>query len=274
MSRPPLAAAPTGHVEAPAAVLALAAGDELTPVWRNGLGGLTFRADGPGGARFIKWAAAGTPETDFAGEAERLEWLRAHGAAVPTVVSHGEDEAGSWLVTHQLAGESAVSPRWLSDPAAAARAIGAGLRQLHDALPVADCPYSWSTEERKARVLRRLAAAGEADGLGSGIDDAHRALGAVGALAMLAAAPTVDKLVVCHGDPCAPNTLIDKRGEFAGHVDMGEIGVADRWADIAVAAWSTVWNYGPGFEALVYEGYGIEPDERRIAYYRLLWDLE
>jgi kanamycin kinase len=49
--------------------------------------------------------------------------------------------------------------------------------------------------------------------------------------------------------------------------------VADRWADLAVAAWSTEWNYGPGYDGLVYEGYGIAPDPERIAYYRLLWDM-
>ena len=79
--------------------------------------------------------------------------------------------------------------------------------------------------------------------------------------------------MVCHGDACAPNTLLDGDGNFAGHVDLGDIGVADRWADLAVAAWSTEWNYGPGYERLVYEAYGIQPDAERIAYYRMLWDL-
>ena len=36
---------------------------------------------------------------------------------------------------------SAVDPQWVADPRTAARAIGAGLRLLHDALPVADCPF-------------------------------------------------------------------------------------------------------------------------------------
>ncbi|GGM00479.1 hypothetical protein [Nakamurella endophytica] len=49
--------------------------------------------------------------------------------------------------------------------------------------------------------------------------------------------------------------------------------MADRWADLAVATWSTVWNYGPGHEAAVLEAYGVEPDPVRTAYYRLLWDL-
>ncbi|WP_326639888.1 hypothetical protein OG884_34575 [Streptosporangium sp. NBC_01755] len=46
-----------------------------------------------------------------------------------------------------------------------------------------------------------------------------------------------------------------------------------RWADLAVAAWSTEWNYGPGYDGVVYDAYGIAPDPERIAYYRLLWDM-
>lgn len=85
--------------------------------------------------------------------------------------------------------------------------------------------------------------------------------------------PPLDRPVVCHGDACAPNTLLDAAGGFAAHVDLGSLGVADRWADLAVAAWSTEWNYGTGYERFVYEGYGIEADPSRIAYYRMLWDL-
>lgn len=85
--------------------------------------------------------------------------------------------------------------------------------------------------------------------------------------------PQLHDPVVCHGDACAPNALISAAGRVSGHVDLGALGVADRWADLAVAAWSTVWNYGPGFEPAVYRGYGVEPDEERGRYYRLLWDV-
>ena len=70
-----------------------------------------------------------------------------------------------------------------------------------------------------------------------------------------------------------PNTLLDDRGRFAAHVDLGHLGVADRWADLAVAGWSTDWNYGPGFDEVVYDAYGVAADLDRIRYYRLLWDL-
>lgn len=84
---------------------------------------------------------------------------------------------------------------------------------------------------------------------------------------------TIDRLVVCHGDPCAPNTWVGDDGRCSGHVDFGALGLADRWADLAVATWSTEWNYGPGWEELLLDAYGIAFDPVRTEYYRRLWEL-
>jgi kanamycin kinase len=53
-------------------------------------------------------------------------------------------------------------------------------------------------------------------------------------------------------------------------VDLGELGIADRWADLAIATWSTEWNYGPGWDGLLLDAYGAPPDTERTRYYRLL----
>jgi kanamycin kinase len=85
--------------------------------------------------------------------------------------------------------------------------------------------------------------------------------------------PPPDRLVVCHGDACAPNTLIGADGRWSAHVDLGALGVADRWADLAVATWSARWNYGPDWEQPLLDAYGVAADPERTAYYRLLYDL-
>jgi kanamycin kinase len=79
-------------------------------------------------------------------------------------------------------------------------------------------------------------------------------------------------VVVAHGDACAPNTLLDRHGRPVGHVDLGQLGVADRWADLAVATYSLSWNYDGDWEAELLDAYGIERDERRIGFYRRLWN--
>lgn len=241
------AGVPPRSVPVPAPVAELAGDRPVTPVWLNEAGGLTFQL-GEGETRtFVKWAPAGSGR-GLDAEAARLGWAARY-TTVPRVLEAGADADGAWLVTAGLPGESAVAPRWLADPATAVRAIGVGLRALHDRLPVDDCPFSWSVADRLADA---------------GIDPAGRA--------ELAEAPPLDRLVVCHGDPCSPNTLIHPDGSFSAHVDLDCLGVADRWADLAVATWSLEWNYGPGWDALLLDTYGIAPDPERTAFYRRVWE--
>lgn len=238
-------------------------------MWRNAVGGLTFRIDGScAETRYAKWLAAGTPGIDLAGEAARLTWAR-RWVSVPRVVEHGADAEGTWLLTAAVPGRSAVDPRWTAHPSTAAAAIGRGLRRLHDALPVDQCPFDWGTEIRLGQADERIADGARREEW----FPVHRHLSMAEARGRIGRPPPIDRLVVCHGDACAPNTLLHDDGTFAAHVDLGSLGVADRWADLAVAAWSTEWNYGQGYDGIVYDAYGINPDPDRIAYYRLLWDM-
>ncbi|RKR76115.1 kanamycin kinase [Frondihabitans australicus] len=236
-----------GDVETPPRVAELAGADTVTPVWRNEVGGLTFQlGEGPT-RRFAKWAPHGRGLNLVAEEA-RLRWAVDY-VTVPRVLASGRDDDAGWLVTQGLAGTSAVVPRWQSDPATAVTACGRALRAFHDALPVDDCPFDWS-------VSARLAAS-----------DKARAQEPT-----LPPVPPIDRLVVCHGDPCVPNTLLADDGTWSGHVDLDALGVADRWADVAVATMSLEWNYGPGWDGAFLDAYGIAPDVERTDFYRALWN--
>ena len=233
-------AGPFGCVAPPPALAALGT---LVPVWRNELGGLTFRGRLGAESIFVKWAPMGVG-LDLAAERDRMLWALAY-TPVPVVLDYQETPDGELLVTRAIEAANAVSPRWIADPAGAVRALAIGLRHWHDALPVADCPFDRSPG---TRIEGRSGVAG------------------------LASSPSVDRLVVAHGDPCAPNTLLSDEGIAVAHVDLQRLGVADRWADIAVASRNTVLNYGRGWERLFLEAYGVEPDPGRQQYYLELWD--
>jgi kanamycin kinase len=187
---------PAPDTPAPARVRELAAGATLTPVWANEAGGLTFRTDD---GRYIKHGPRSL-ETPIAGEVARLTWAAAY-TPVPRVIASGQDAADEWLVTAAIEGDSAVAPRWIANAetaATAVRAVGEGLRALHDALPVDDCPFDWTAPTRIANAAAR----------------------GIRVPASLQDAPPVDVAVVCHGDACCPNTLLDSTGAWTGHVDL------------------------------------------------------
>lgn len=252
----------------PAPVAALAAGAEVEVVWVNEVGGITFRLRHGRKHSFVKWSPAEC-EIDLLEERARLRWAGRF-IVVPRVLDAGSDQKGSWLQTSAIAGENAIAARWRADPRTAVRVIGRGLRVMHDRLPVAECPFSWAADER-VRVARARAGQGLIDPERWHSD--HRDLTVDAALELVAEPPPIDRLIVCHGDACAPNTLLSATGALAGHVDLGSLGVGDRWADLAVATWSTSWNYGPGWEEELLSAYGVGADPARTAYYRLLWDL-
>jgi kanamycin kinase len=255
-------------VEVPSVVHDLAdrlrSGATVVPVWRNEYGGLTVRLETECGSQrsYLKWVPDGAPCPDPLAEADRLLWAASF-TPVPRVLDAGRDAQGSWLLTAavEVRGEiasSAIEPRWHDRAERSAIAIGIGLRRFHDALPTDTCPFVRTAETRVAALTAELGTAEE------------RATTA----AALGTPPPVDRPVVCHGDATVPNTLLDRDGRFVAHVDVGDLGVADRWSDIAVTTRSVTRRYGPGLEPLVLTAYGVAPDRERTAYYRALWDAE
>jgi kanamycin kinase len=159
-------------------------------------------------------------------------------------VGYGEDDDAQWLLTTAVPGELAVGDRWRARGREAIAAIAAGLRAIHR-VPVADFPATWADEVWVGRQPGNLGPR-----------------------------PPIDGPVLVHGDACAPNTLISDDGTWTGNVDFGDLGVGDRWADLAVASLSLDWNFGEGHQQELFDAYGVEPDEARIAYYRALWEQE
>ncbi|WP_460770352.1 phosphotransferase [Mariniluteicoccus flavus] len=170
-----------------------------------------------------------------------MAWV-ARRLSAPEVLSAGVRDGVGWLHTAALPGRSAIElPAEVAVPA-----LGRALRAFHDALRIADCPWTRAAEDRLAAV--------------SGGHD-------------LGTPPPVDRLVVCHGDPCNPNFLLDDRGACTGYVDLARVGVADRWADLAQAVLSLGWNFGPGHEGAFLEAYGVGRDAR-LGWYQRLWQAE
>jgi kanamycin kinase len=250
--------------------------DRLAPGWTVTLAYsqfprmTTWRLTSPEGrTRFAKVDTGGTYPT-LEGEAERLVWAAAY-LPVPAVVAVEQVDGATILITEGLPGRDATDPRWRADLPALVSAYGRGLAAFHAAVEEEWCPFRFHLEAALEHVRHRVEA-----GLVEPARDFHKEfqdLSAEAALSVLEdTAPGTEDLVVCHGDYCPPNAVLTD-GRVTGYVDLGELGVADRWWDIAVGGWSVVWNFGPEYERLFYESYGVEAAPERIRFYRLLYDL-
>jgi kanamycin kinase len=251
--------------------------DRIAPGWTASLvsrpdrGPTTWRLTGPGGAvRFAKVAAGPATRTPtLRDESERMVWAAPY-LPVPVVVALEEFGSSTVLVTDALPGSDATSPEWRTDMPVLVRALGRGLRRFHEAVGEEWCPFRFDLMRVLPVVEQRVRTN---DVRSEAFHDEHAHLGPAEALAELESlAPVDEDLVVCHGDFCVPNVLL-QAWSVSGFVDLGELGSADRWWDLAIGAWSIGWNFGPGFEPLFYEGYGIAPEPRRIRFFRLLYDL-
>lgn len=225
----------------------------------------TYRlAHADGRVRFLKLIDASSfPRGED--EAARMRWAARY-LPVPEVLEAGTDGEVDWLLTAALAGRDATDPSYLADPERIAGLLGESLRRFHEA-PVEDCPY-----DSRLDALLALARDRTERGVAGPLHTEFEHLTFEAGLTILERErPTEERLVVCHGDYCFPNVLFEA-WELRGFVDLGELGVADRWWDLAVGSWSTIWNIGTGWEETFLRAYGVEADADRIRYYRLLYD--
>ena len=77
-------------------------------------------------------------------------------------------------------------------------------------------------------------------------------------------------LVVCHGDACLPNFIVDREsGRCTGVLDLGPLGVADRYADLtliltnAEESWASE-ECAVAAEAEWFDNLGLFPDRNLL----------
>ncbi|MGN0203975.1 MAG: phosphotransferase [Coprococcus sp.] len=90
-----------------------------------------------------------------------------------------------------------------------------------------------------------------------------------------------EELTLSHGDFCLPNIFFEGQ-RLAGFIDLGRMGLADKWQDIALCYRSLLHNYDGIYNGKKYEGFEpgmlfekleIEPDWEKIRFYLLLDEL-
>jgi streptomycin 3"-kinase len=206
---------------------------------------------------------------DLAAERDRVAWLAGTGIPGATVVDWLESPSdGACMLTSAVPGVpgDTLPP---SVHGAAMRSLGSVLRELH---ALTDCPF----ERPLAAVIATAADVVRRGAVNPAfLTDEWRLLQPSELLDQVVAESSyiesVLEPVVCHGDACLPNVFFDPRTlEVTGLIDLGRLGVADRYSDLALTTIQLhdEWSADP---TSFLDAYGLpEPDSRRLQFFRLL----
>ncbi|MDQ3749974.1 MAG: aminoglycoside 3'-phosphotransferase [Acidobacteriota bacterium] len=195
----------------------------------------------------------------------KLDWLQ-NQLFVPKVVLFVEDENTDYLLLSEIFGVDASDNSLSKNAADVIEQLANGLKMIYS-LPTENCPFNarldYKIELAKERMLKGLVDESDFDDERAGrcAEDLFQEL--------LATKPSEEDLVFTHGDYCLPNIILEN-GKLSGIVDWGNAGVADRYQDLALLTRSVSYNFGKEWEERVFEIYGIEPDWKKIHFYRLL----
>ena len=248
----------------PAAIRPLVEGSRCDPVHMGKSGASVFRLRTPVATLFLKTSAI-VEKDGLRTEAERLRWLAGR-LSVPDVVAFVREEEQEYLLMTSVPGVNGVQAG-RERPESVAAGLAQALRMLH-AQPVAGCPFDQSVAAQLERARERVASGlvDEAD-----FDEERVGRTAPDLLAEVdGCRPDSEARALTHGDPCLDNVMFDE-GRFAGFIDCGRAGVADPYQDLALAARSIGSELGREWVSVFFSQYGTpHPDERRLAFYRLL----
>lgn len=196
------------------------------------------------------------------GEWGRTAWLRPH-LPVPQVHYFATQPERDYLLLEALPGQPL---EYATPTESLVRGVARMLKQLHD-IPLALCPFDARLEVRIAAATQAVHA-GQVDE--TDFDPARLGRSAADLLVeLLDRRPSHEQLVVTHGDFVMSNILAV--GEtITGVIDLGRVGVADRYQDLGLAGDSIREEFGEAWMHLFFAEYGTTPDEERMDYFKLL----
>ena len=75
--------------------------------------------------------------------------------------------------------------------------------------------------------------------------------------------------VVTHGDFSLDNLIFDE-GKLIGCIDVGRVGIADRYQDLAIL-WNCLGEFSPSLQKRLFQKYGIDnPDMNKLQFHLML----
>jgi len=209
-----------------------------------------------------------------------MKWLE-NKVSVPECVCNITENGKNYLLMSKISGKMSCEDEFLNEPGFLVSVLADALKSLWS-IDISGCPVKNDLSTVLSSALYRVE-----HGLVD-VDDAEpETFGKNGfkdpaeLLKWLYDNRPAEDFVLSHGDFCLPNIFINE-GRFSGFVDIGRMGIADRYQDIALCCRSLHHNFSgiysgksyPGYdEKMFFDALGIEPDYDKIRYYILLDEL-
>lgn len=203
---------------------------------------------------------------------------------VPQVYAYEKEEGKSYLLMSKCMGEMACSHTYMSHPAMLCKLLADGLKSLWS-IDISDCRSDQRLPHKLAQA-RYYVENGLVD-LDNVQPDTFGKDGFKNPMELLewlyGHMPEED-LVLSHGDFCLPN-IFGMDDKVSGYIDLGRMGIADKWCDIAICYRSLSNNYSGKYDfhieneylgyddAMFFDELGMEPNWEKIRYYILLDEL-
>ncbi|MER0485023.1 APH(3'') family aminoglycoside O-phosphotransferase [Streptomyces sp. Edi2] len=245
-------------------------GDWL-PVTAGESGAGVFRS--ADAARYAKCVPA-ADAVDLKAERDRIAWLGDRGIPGPRVLDWRSGNAGACLVTSAVPGVPADQVSAV-DLRVAWERIADAVRRLHE-VPVGECPFRRGLDGMVAvarDVVTREAVNPEFLPVEQQHTPAAELLARLVAQVARRREQEAADTVVCHGDLCLPNIILDPQTlNVSGFIDLGRLGLADRYADLALllANARETWpneEQARAADVAFAEKYGITLDHDRLRFY-------
>ncbi|HCL7563260.1 TPA: aminoglycoside 3'-phosphotransferase, partial [Klebsiella pneumoniae] len=145
-------------------------------------------------------------------------------------------------------------------------ALAVFLRRLHS-IPVCNCPFNsdrvFRLAQAQSRMNNGLVDASDFDDERNGWPveqvwkEMHKLL------------PFSPDSVVTHGDFSLDNLIFDE-GKLIGCIDVGRVGIADRYQDLAIL-WNCLGEFSPSLQKRLFQKYGIDnPDMNKLQFHLML----
>lgn len=145
-------------------------------------------------------------------------------------------------------------------------ALAAFLRRLHS-IPVCNCPFNsdrvFRLAQAQSRMNNGLVDASDFDDERNGWPveqvwkEMHKLL------------PFSPDSVVTHGDFSLDNLIFDEVN-LIGCIDVGRVGIADRYQDLAIL-WNCLGEFSPSLQKRLFQKYGIDnPDMNKLQFHLML----